>query len=409
MILPVHHSEASVACANTTPIPSQLLRTIAGRRVTPTSLFAFPPLLLGRTTCLIIQRSVDLRILNSLKSIHAFEIMRGRKVGAGRASRAAGAVSAPTPVTPTPIAAVISSTVSSTLPTPLGSAYPSTYASEAEFDVDEEIEKLPLDALSLESVDEATLDRPKPRRIRPRPFRFLDLPSELRLKVYDYHFASTGHVLDLDSDNYKRIHQKLSILRVCRTIYAEASYFFYSTHPVRLFPAVPGRFFKTKKPLLARMKPGQRACINTLELRLGPGWSKPPRGWEVNAALGLSQCVNVTKIAIFIECDPGNDIFKGFRQPGGFFETFSKKLLTGVLEEMPWVQRVEFDAWPSVKKSGALVTGLIELVTSRGLKINWGPERGWTDADEVEPPPVSHNWAPLDSLVNSTNNILVLA
>ncbi|KAI0975295.1 hypothetical protein F4678DRAFT_469913 [Xylaria arbuscula] len=327
--------------------------------------------------------------------------MRGRKTGVGRVSRAAGAASGPTP-----IASVIPSTVSSTLPTPLSSAYPSTYASEAEFDIEEEIEKLPLDTLSLES---ATPDKPKSRRSKQRPFRFLDLPSELRLKVYEYHFANTGYVLDLDSDNYKRIHQKLSILRVCRTIYIEASYFFYGSHPVRIFPAVPGRFFKTKKPLLARMKPRQRACINTLELRLGPGWSKPPRGWEVNAALALNECVNVRKITVFVECDPGNDIFKGFRQPGGFFESFAKKLLTGVLEEMPWVQRVEFDAWPSVKKSGALMTGLIELINSRGLKITWGLERGWTDAPEVEPPPIVHNYAPLDSLINATNNILVLA
>ncbi|KAI0451986.1 hypothetical protein F5B21DRAFT_359174 [Xylaria acuta] len=327
--------------------------------------------------------------------------MRGRKTGVGRASRAASAVSGPTP-----IASAISSAVSSTLPTPLSSAYPSTYASEAEYDNNEEIGNLPLDALSLES---ATPDKPRSKRIKQRPFRFLDLPSELRLKVYEHHFANTGHVLDLDPDNYKRIHQKLGILRTCRTIYVEASYSFYSTHPVRVFPTHPGRFFKTKKPLLARMKPGQRACISSLELRLGPGWSKPPRGWEVNPALGLSQCVNVTKLTVFVECDPGNDIFKGFRQPGGFFEAFAKKLLTGVLEEMPWVQRVEFDAWPSVKKSGALMTGLIDLVTTRSLRITWGSERGWTDEEEIEPPPVIHNYAPLDSLLNATNNILVLA
>ncbi|KAI0877171.1 hypothetical protein GGS24DRAFT_488036 [Hypoxylon argillaceum] len=327
--------------------------------------------------------------------------MRGRKAGAGRASRAAGAVSGPTS-----IASVISSPVSSALPTPLSSAYPSTEASEAECDVDEEIENLTMDALSLEP---AMPDKPKPKRIKQKPFLFLHLPSELRLKVYEYHFANTGHVLDLDPDNYKRIHQKLAILRTCRTIYVEASYSFYSTHPVRVFPTHPGRFFKTKKPLLARMKPGQRACINSLELRLGPGWSKPPRGWEVNPALGLNQCVNVTKLTVFVECDPGNDIFKGFRQPGGFYEAFSKKLLTGVLGEMPWVQRVEFDAWPSVKKSGALMTGLIDLITARSLRISWGPERGWTDAEEVEPPPVIHNYAPLDSLLTATNNILVLA
>lgn len=327
--------------------------------------------------------------------------MRGRKTGAGRTSRAAAAICRPTPIAP-----AISSTVSSVFPTPQSSAYPSTCVSEAEYDVNEEIEKLPLDALGLET---ATPDKPRSRRTKQRPFRFLDLPSELRLKVYEHHFGNTGHVLDLDPDNYKRIHQKLAILRTCRTIYVEASYSFYSSHPVRVFPTHPGRFFKTKKPLLARLKPGQRACINSLELRLGPGWSKPPRGWEVNPALGLNQCVNATKLTIFVECDPGNDIFKGFRQPGGFFEAFSQKLLTGILEEMPWVQRVEFDAWPSVKKSGALMTGLIDLIKSRALKITWGAERGWTDAEEVEPPPVSHNYAPLDSLLNATNNILVLA
>ncbi|KAI1128753.1 hypothetical protein F5Y10DRAFT_239830 [Nemania abortiva] len=327
--------------------------------------------------------------------------MRGRKNGVNRQPRAASAVCGPTP-----IASVVSSTVSSALPTPLSSAYPSTYASEAECDISERIENLPLGALSLES---ATPGNPRPKRAKQKPFRFLDLPSELRLKVYEHHFANTGYVLDLDPDNHKRIHQKLAILRTCRTIYIEASYSFYSTHRVRVFPTHPGRFFKTKKPLLARMKPGQRACITSLELRLGPGWSKPPRGWEVNPALGLSQCVNVTKLSVFVECDPGNDIFKGFRQPGGFFEAFSKKLLTGVLEAMPWVQRVEFDAWPSVKKSGALMTGLIDLITSRNLRITWGSERGWTDAEEVEPPPVIHNYAPLDSLLTATNNILVLA
>ncbi|KAI1202891.1 hypothetical protein F5X97DRAFT_286047 [Nemania serpens] len=327
--------------------------------------------------------------------------MRGRKPSTGRPSRAAGAGSGPTRVVP-----VISSTLSSTVPTPLSSAYPSTYASEAEYDISEEIERLPINSLSLQT---ATPEKPKPKRVKQQPFRFLDLPSELRLKVYENHFANTGHVLDLDPDNYKRIHQKLAILRACRTIYVEASYAFYSTHPIRVFPTHPGRFFKTKKPLLARLKPGQRACINSLELRLGPGWSKPPRGWEVNPALGLSQCVSVTKLTVFVECDPGNDIFKGFRQPGGFYETFTRNLLAGVLEEMPWVQRVEFDAWPSVKKSGALMQGLIDLITSRNLRITWGPERGWTDAEEVDPPAVIHNYAPLDSLLNATNNILVLA
>ncbi|KAL7620803.1 hypothetical protein AAE478_009801 [Parahypoxylon ruwenzoriense] len=296
-----------------------------------------------------------------------------RKAGAGKGkgSRAVSAVSGPTPV-------------SSAFTTPISSAFPSTYASEAEYDGNDEVSKIPIGALSL---DVSVLNPPKPKREKQRPFQFLDLPSELRLRVYHYHFATTVGVLDLDPDNYKRIHQKLAILRTCQTIYREASHFFYSTHPVRIFPTHPGRFFKTKKPLLARMKPNQRANMTSLELRLGPGWSKPPRGWVVNPALGLSDCTDVTKLTVFVECDPGMDIFRGFRQPDNFFEHFARSLLTDVLEEMPWLRRVEFDAWPSVKKSGALMRGLLEVTTSRGLKIIWGKERGWTDGEEVEAKP----------------------
>ncbi|XXH06153.1 Exosome non-catalytic core component [Hypoxylon texense] len=324
-------------------------------------------------------------------------MVRARKTNTAKGSKAIGAAPGPTA-----ISAI--SAISSTLTTPLSSAYPSAYASEAEYDGNDEVAKLQagVDSLSLSP------NLPKPKRKKQQPFRFLDLPSELRVKVYEYHFANTGVVLDLDPDNYKRIHQKLAILRSCRTIYGEASYFFYSTHPARIFPTHPGRFFKTKKPLLARMKPGQRASMTSLELRLGPGWSKPPRGWVVNEALGLSDCVNVAKLTVFIECDPGNDIFKGFRQPDNFYERFSKSLLTDVLDEMPWVARIEFDAWPSVKKSGALMRGLMDLTTSRGLKITWGKERGWTDAEEVEPKPALNLNDPLPFISQGNPGIMVV-
>ncbi|KAI1398019.1 hypothetical protein F4819DRAFT_469920 [Hypoxylon fuscum] len=318
---------------------------------------------------------------------------RGRRAVPAKGSRAAAvAVSGPTPV-------------SSAFTTPLSSAYPSTYASEAEYDMNDEVAKL---QLGVSTMNLSASDAPKPKRVKQKPFRFFDLPSELRLKVYDYHFANTGVVLDLDPDNYKRIHQKLAILRTCRTIYQEASYFFYSTHPVRIFPTHPGRFFKTKKPLLARMKPGQRASLSSLELRLGPGWSKPPRGWVVNEALGLADCVSITKLTVFLECDPGNDIFRGFRQPDNFYERFSKTLLTDVLDQMPWVERIEFDAWPSVKKSGALMRGLMEATTTRGLKIIWGKERGWTDAEEVERQPALNLNDPLSFISHGNPGIMVV-
>lgn len=314
-----------------------------------------------------------------------------RRSANGRKSQAVGAVSGPRPV-------------ASAYTTPASSALPSASASEVETDINNEIDKLPIGALTL---DVPITNAPKPKRVKPKPFRFLDLPHELRLEVYGYHFATTGHVLDLDPDNYKRIHQKLAILRTCRTIYREASYLFYSTHPVRIFPTHPGRFFKTNKPLLARMKPGQRGTLTSLELRLGPGWSKPPRGWAVNPKLGLHDCTSVRKITVFVECDPGNEIFRGFRRSEGFYEGFSKSLLENVLNEMPWVEYIEFDAWPSVKKSGALMRGLLGLVADRGLKQGWGPEKGWTDAEEIEKPkPLLDLNAPLLSATELQNLLL---
>ena len=301
-----------------------------------------------------------------------------------RTSRAVGAA-APTPL-------------QSNDTTPLSSALPSTYTSEVEYDLEElatsmdglvlqhQDQMSPLDgaALSAAGTSDAAAPAAKPKRQKIKPFPFLALPSELRIKIYGYHFEETPQVVDLESDNYRRIHKKLAILKVCRTIYTEAAHVFYTTHTFRVFPTSPGRFFKTKKPLLARMKPGQRACITSLELRLGPGWSKPPKGWVVNPALGLADCVNVRKLTVFVECDPGDSVFNGFRRADGFYEDFSRNLLADVLQELPLVSRIHFDAWSSVKKSGGMMRGLLDMALAHGRQVCWGPERGWSDLDEEE-------------------------
>jgi hypothetical protein len=271
--------------------------------------------------------------------------------------------------------------ISSALTTPHSAAYSSTHASEAERDPANESMVASLASLNLNDIPLAGKPVKKPK---PKPFPFMELPSELRCKVYDYHFAGVDEVLDLDPANYKNIHNKLRLLRVCRTIYAEASHQFYSNHAVRIFPCHPGRFFKTKKPLLARFKPRQRAWLTSLELRLGPGWNKPPRGWVVNPALGLQDCVNVRHLTVFVECDPSDGAFNGFRRSEGFYEGFSRTLLTEVLAEMPRLDSIYFDAWSSVKKSGAMMRTLFDVASSLGLKICWGPERGWTDQEEEE-------------------------
>ncbi|KAH8905667.1 hypothetical protein BR93DRAFT_928254 [Coniochaeta sp. PMI_546] len=289
-----------------------------------------------------------------------------------KGSRAVGASALPTPIP-------------SALTTPLSSAYPSTYASEAEWDPEDDLTLVAISNLTLSDSPVASkLSSLSPRARPTKPFPFMALPSELRCKVYGYHFAESERTIDLDPSNYKLIHKKLALLRVCRTIYGEASHYFYSTRPFRIFPTHPGRFFKTKKPLLARLNARQRACITSLELRLGPGWSMPPRGWVVNQALGLQDCVNVRYLTVFVECDPSDGVFNGFRRADGFYEAFSRNLLEKVLAGLPNLDRVFFDAWTSVKKSGAMMRSLLEITASQGRKICFGPERGWTELDEED-------------------------
>ncbi|KAK4118078.1 hypothetical protein N657DRAFT_584283 [Parathielavia appendiculata] len=250
-------------------------------------------------------------------------------------------------------------------------------------DPKDDISEIPIGALTLSDQTEGVAENaPKTDRNDKKAFRFLDLPAELRIEIYAQFFAGIDYTIDLDSDNYKRIHKKLGIFRTCRTIYSEASHAFYSTKTFRIFPTQPGRFFNTKKPLLARLNKRQRTCLTSLELRLGPGWGAPPRGWVVTPALGLAECVNVRKLTVLVEIDPSDNALKGFRKADGFYERFSGNLLDRVLAEMPLVKRVHFDAWSSVKKSGPMMTGLIEIAKARGRRICWGPERKWTDRDD---------------------------
>ncbi|KAM3086051.1 hypothetical protein ACMFMG_000186 [Clarireedia jacksonii] len=228
---------------------------------------------------------------------------------------------------------IISAPVSGST-TPASSAYPSAYPSDAE-----------------DIVATARTSTKQPL------FPFLSLPSELRTKIYDLIFLPVPSVLDLDPTTFSIIHRTkvLSLFSVSRQIYHEASHRFFSTHTVRIFPIHPGRYFKTKKPLLARLPSHYRSSISTLELRLGPGWNNPPRGWI------------------------------GFRASDGFYEGFCRDLLEGVLQEVKGIEKVEFDAWSSVKKSGDMMMGLREVVDGHKKVVGWGPERGWAASGGTDP------------------------
>ncbi|EAQ93885.1 hypothetical protein CHGG_02120 [Chaetomium globosum CBS 148.51] len=180
-------------------------------------------------------------------------------------------------------------------PTPAGPSHPTLPSPDGPSNPGDEIPKLSMNGLTLCDPDpaEAPVLIP-PKKKKKQPFRFLDLPPELRIEVYT-HFVTADDVVDLNTENHKYIRKKLSILKTCKLIYQEASHVFYGKNTFRIFPTQGGRYFKTKKPLLARLKSHQRRMLTSLELRLGPGWTNPPRGWVVNPALGLHDCVNVQK------------------------------------------------------------------------------------------------------------------
>lgn len=251
----------------------------------------------------------------------------------------------------------------------------------------QEVDDDPVNALDIASL---TLDVPianKPKKERkPKPFRFMDLPRDVRLLVYSHHFANIGPVVDVEPGNYAAIHRRLVIFRVCRLFYEEASHIFYSEKTFRIFP-IDGRYARAKKGLLARMKPRVRSHMTTLELRLGPGWSKPYRSWVVDDLVGLKDCVNVHRLAVYIEIDPSDNIFNGWRKSSGFYESFCQNLLRDLLHSLPNVRTVTFDAHDPVKKSGDMARGLIEVAREEQRKIGWGPCRGWTDEDEEEEVP----------------------
>lgn len=169
-------------------------------------------------------------------------------------------------------------------------------------------------------------------------------------------------------------------------MYEEAYPVFYRQQTFRLYP-YHGRFFHTDRPLLARLPSHYRNLITTLELRLGPGWGAPPKGQNTEPSLGLRDCTSLRALRIFIEIDPSDTIFAGFRGRNATEETykhFCVALLLGIMAQAPSLEIVEIDAYPGVKKDAPMVMALKRRVEEHGKKLIWGPLRGW-EKEEDEP------------------------
>lgn len=215
------------------------------------------------------------------------------------------------------------------------------------------------------------------------PFPFFDLPSELRVKIYGL-ILVVPKTVDLDPANYRGITSRLRLFLVSKRMHEEAFDVFFGKNAFRLFP-VHGRFFHTKLPLLARLPPRYRAAIHTIELRLGPGWTAPPKDWVIDGRLGLRDAVKFRVLKIFVECDPAADpIFEGFRVGHDFYTLFCTDTLRNIFAQVPSLAEVELDAYPSVSKASPLMQALLQEVKSGNKRITWGPERGWENDTIVD-------------------------
>jgi len=215
------------------------------------------------------------------------------------------------------------------------------------------------------------------------PFRFLDLPYELRLRVYE-DLLIAPKTIDLDPSNIRTVAPRLRLLFVNRQIHDEASRVFYSRNTFRVFP-IHGRYINKKHPLLEWLPRRYRAHITRLELRLGPGFTRPPKGWVVDSRLGLGVMSKVFKIRVFVEIDPAsNEVFEGFRVGSNFYTDYAVNWLRGLLSQLPSVGIVEFDAYPGVPRSSPLLMGLVEETKLNQRKVAWGKERGWDKIVEID-------------------------
>lgn len=123
-----------------------------------------------------------------------------------------------------------------------------------------------------------------------------------------------------------------------------------------------------------------------MELRLGKGWSKIPRCQNTQPSLGLQDCTGLKLLKIFVQCDPSDSFFAGFRGQNANEDTykwFCVELLRSILEQVPRLRTIEIDAFPGIKRNAPLITALKETIEAAGKKLIWGPLRGWEKEDEL--------------------------
>lgn len=208
---------------------------------------------------------------------------------------------------------------------------------------------------------------PTATTIPDQPFRFFDLPPELRNRIY--HLVLFTQRPYRQSDN-RRIKPCISVFLASRRFHTEASYLLYSRQTFRVFPLQDFNPLPTVRDLPLHY----RRLVTTVELVLGPSWTAPPPSWKVTK--GMKRCLAAMHAAqtlrVFVEIDPSHPVFAKFRISHGFYTEFSGGLIRDILAAMPKVDVVQIDGRPSVQMDGPLVSRLRQEIEAQGKVIKWG-------------------------------------
>ena len=207
-----------------------------------------------------------------------------------------------------------------------------------------------------------------------RPFRFFDLPGELRAKILRI-VLLVERIIDIDFNAVRRI----ALFLVCKRFHDEAAAIFFSANTFRLLPIHGRAASKRARPMIKQFAPRYRSVITSLELRLGPFWTNPPRCWMIDDTLGLEDASALRKLKVFVECDPSHSMYKGFRKSKDFYTTFCGNLLEQIVRRLPNLMEVEFDSYPAVSREGPLMQRLTYEVRAASKKIAWVSGQDFND------------------------------
>jgi len=202
------------------------------------------------------------------------------------------------------------------------------------------------------------------------PFRFFELPAEIRNRIYRLTLFSKGGYRVIDG----RLRPcRTAIMTASRRAHQEAAYVLYSSMNFRIFPLQDF----TPAPVFQELRPMYRAMVTKLEVTLGSSWTSPPKSWRVSKLLArrLSKLEAVQMLTVFVELDPSLPMFEKYRVSYDFYTDFCGELLRDVLACMPQVTHIHMNGNPGVEATGPLVMRLMKEIESKNKICTIGPTR----------------------------------